>query len=153
MTRTYKKESQEPCERLKAEASSECILWTKAIRKKDGYGSTSVNGKTWPAHRWVWTQAFGPIPEGMQVLHKCDTPACVNPKHLFLGTQADNMRDMAQKGRKAKGERGPSAKLKEPDVRFIRTTRLKHSILIQTYGISKACIQKIRSRRSWAHLA
>lgn len=69
---------------------------------KDGYGNTIMPRparKNMYAHRRSWEMVNGPIPEGMHCLHRCDTPACVNPAHLFLGTQADNMQDKSRKGR------------------------------------------------------
>lgn len=57
------------------------------------------DGRKWYVHRWVWTLMHGPIPKGVQVLHRCDNPACFRLDHLFLGTQGDNMRDMVEKGR------------------------------------------------------
>jgi hypothetical protein len=75
-----------------------CIIFPGCILNS-GYGQLRVNGKRWQAHRWAWTQANGPIPAGMKVLHRCDNPPCWNVEHLFLGTQRDNMRDMAVKGR------------------------------------------------------
>jgi hypothetical protein len=68
------------------------------------YGGFKVAGVMHYAHRWAWVRANGPIPEGQKVLHTCDVPACVNPAHLFLGTQAANMADKVAKGRQAKGE-------------------------------------------------
>ena len=65
----------------------------------DGYGCMHRKGKTFSAHRFVWQQTKGPIPSGMSVLHTCDVRHCVNPNHLFLGTQSDNMADMHRKGR------------------------------------------------------
>ena len=79
-------------------ADAACIIWEKALDHR-GYGKLKRKGKMWGAHRWAWTQEHGPIPTGMYVLHKCDTPACINVDHLFLGTQHDNMRDKTGKGR------------------------------------------------------
>lgn len=75
-----------------------CWLWTGATNEH-GYGKLSANGSWRLAHRVSWNLSNGEIPDNLQVLHRCDTPACVNPAHLFLGTHADNMRDMKQKGR------------------------------------------------------
>lgn len=76
---------------------SECVLWngTRAGR----YGTTRINGRRIYAHRQAWEDANGPIPPGMLVCHRCDEPLCVNPDHLFIGTQSDNMRDARDKGR------------------------------------------------------
>jgi hypothetical protein len=79
--------------------TASCWLWLKC-KDSHGYGLTSAGGgKHIRAHRRSWMLAHGEIPRGMFVLHRCDNPACVNPKHLFLGTHGDNMRDMYAKGR------------------------------------------------------
>ena len=75
-----------------------CWIWMRS-RDPRGYGQLGVDGKITRAHRHFYATYVGPIPEEMFVLHKCDIPACVNPTHLFLGTQADNMSDMVAKGR------------------------------------------------------
>ena len=75
-----------------------CIEWTGCILR-NGYGQLEIKGKKWLAHRWAWTQAHGPIPEGLCVCHTCDVRHCINPEHLFLGTHADNAHDRDAKGR------------------------------------------------------
>lgn len=89
-----------------------CWLWTRALSSK-GYGCTNINGKTEYAHREAYKHYIGHVPKGLWVLHKCDTPSCINPNHLFLGTHKDNMADMVNKGRSntQKGEAHLDAKL------------------------------------------
>ena len=82
---------------INVDKGSGCWLWL--LSKAFGYGNFKVNGKTKRAHRVAWEEFNGPIPEGMNVCHTCDNPSCVNPEHLFLGTQYDNLQDMKQKGR------------------------------------------------------
>ena len=77
---------------------NDCIEWP-LYRHEDGYGQLRVGEKKWRVHRLAWTFMYGEIPEGMCVLHRCDNPPCFNPKHLFIGTKADNTKDMISKGR------------------------------------------------------
>jgi hypothetical protein len=103
------------------DADGGCWVWT-ASRNEQGYGCCGFNGRTYTAHRLSYELARGPIPPGMHVLHRCDNPPCVNPEHLFVGDQSDNMRDMYGKGRGAnrQGELSGAAKLTESQVREIK---------------------------------
>lgn len=77
---------------------SDCWEW-EGSRYPSGYGAVKWNGRVIGAHRLAWIEAFGPIPDGLDVCHHCDNPPCVRPSHLFLGTRSDNMRDAVSKGR------------------------------------------------------
>ena len=85
---------------VKSEGS--CVEW-RGGRDRDGYGISYVGGRR-GAHRFTWEKTYGKIPDGFCVLHHCDNPPCVNPEHLFLGTNLDNVRDRDAKGRQAHGE-------------------------------------------------
>jgi hypothetical protein len=109
------------------------------------------------AHRWAWSAANGD-PGPLNVLHRCDNRLCVNVEHLFLGTQADNMRDMDSKGRRgtARGEQRGTAKLTESDVRVIRSLNASggsHRRLAAQFGVSKTQVGAICTREKWAWLA
>ena len=85
----------------KVDTSGDCWLWRASV-DRHGYGRISMGGRGagyTRAHRASWMIHHGPIPKGLMVLHSCDTPGCVNPAHLFLGTQRDNMDDALRKGR------------------------------------------------------
>lgn len=83
---------------------SDCIEWTGATTG-NGYGQKRSKGKRVKVHRLVWAEANGPIPQGLKVLHTCDNPPCYNLEHLYLGTHAKNMQDMADRGRTANGRK------------------------------------------------
>lgn len=104
-----------------------CWPWTGHVSKQ-GYGLTTINGRFHHASRWAFIIAYGPIPEGLFVCHRCDNPRCCRPTHLFLGTASDNARDAAQKGRckgwpkhpKRRGETHQAARLSDAQVEAIR---------------------------------
>lgn len=84
-----------------------CWVWTKG-HLRAGYGALKFQRQRWMAHRLAFTLSTGPIPDGLKVCHKCDNPICCNPGHLFLGTNADNHKDMRAKGRAPTGDRNGS---------------------------------------------
>lgn len=82
-----------------------CWIWLGAQNREGGYGVVRRDKKLRYCHRFAWELAYGPIPDGAYVLHRCDRPLCVRPDHLFLGTQAENIADARAKGRLAIGDR------------------------------------------------
>lgn len=142
------------------EAPSGCIEWQKR-RNSCGYGTISYRNKSWLAHRLKWTLENGAIPEGMNVCHSCDNPACINIEHLFIGTQADNVSDMVNKGRGCSpgnpGEKHHNAILSADDVAYIRNelANRKHGKdgtngrLARKFGVSEAAISNINKDRRW----
>ncbi len=83
---------------LKSGSGNDCWIWM-AAKNEHGYGLLNWHGHMWKAHRVSYELSRGPIQEGKFILHHCDVPACVRPDHLFIGTQADNIKDMQSKGR------------------------------------------------------
>ena len=101
-TGLYKRRRKNPEEelrkRFRVDKRTKCWEWT-GHKQTQGSGDVQVNGVLWVASRLSWTVFKGQIPKGKNVLHHCDSPGCINPDHLFLGTQLDNARDMIEKGR------------------------------------------------------
>ena len=136
----------------------ECIEFVGS-KLATGYGQIydKQRGKVVLAHRYYYECYWGAIPEGKQVMHRCDNPACVNPKHLFLGTQSDNMHDMDNKGRRNRGdvtgERNGHAKLTREKVQEIRSRYSQGGIcqheLAKEYGVSQTQIGNIVNNKSW----
>ncbi len=135
---------------------SGCWIWLSKLNDK-GYGKLSREGAGtgWAyAHRVAYEKYVGPIPNGMHVLHRCDVPCCVNPKHLFLGTQADNNRDRDLKGRQVapRGTNNGMSKLTDETVRQILASPLSSLRLSPLIGINSSSIRKIRRREAWKHV-
>lgn len=137
-----------------------CWLWTGAINLGNGYGTFGLDRETMRgAHRVAWELTNGPISDGLYVMHRCDNRRCVRPDHLELGTHADNMADMAAKGRGAKeqpgqrGELSTNAKLTADQVLAIRASDDRHTALAARYGVSDTLIRQIRQGKAWRWLA
>lgn len=133
------------------EPNSGCWLWIGST-KTEGYGNFSFRGVTWTAHRASWQMARGDIPHGMCVLHKCDTPACVNPDHLFLGTHRDNTNDKITKKRHRYGESQSLAKLTDAAVRSIRKDTRSSREIADELGVTQPVVIGVRQRKSWQHV-
>jgi predicted XRE-type DNA-binding protein len=146
-------------------------FWNKVKKSKDcwirmgckvglGYNVLSYLNKQEYAHRFSWRIHFGKIPKGKCILHKCDNPPCVNPKHLFIGTLGDNIHDMINKGRRGytglQGEIHPDHKLTEKQILKIRNLYKKSSMTQQKianiFGVKQGHINKIVNRKVWKHI-
>lgn len=137
------------------EPNTGCWIWLLASQPK-GYGVVRVGGRTIPAHRLAYNLCnVIPIPSCMDACHKCDTPSCVNPAHIFPGTRQDNMRDCSQKGRaivpSLQGAQSPNARLTEADVVAIRQDGRSQRAIARAYGVDKGTIAHIIKRTTWRH--
>ena len=139
------------------EPNSGCWLWLGAVTNR-GYGSllNPATGKTTQAHREAYRRAHGAIPPGLHVLHRCDLRCCVNPDHLFVGTNADNVRDRMTKGRHkfgtSPGEAHGRAKLTTATIYTIRASSETPKTLAARYGISRRTVWGIWTRQRWRHI-
>lgn len=146
-----------------------CWPWTKA-RDRDGYGVTKIGGRQWRVCRWVLTQTVGRDLEDHELSrHACDNPVCCNPRHIIVGTAAENSDDMKRRGRQirggrhwvarnpivVRGERNPASRLTEGDVRAIRTKYAdgaRQVDLAAEFGITQGMVSSIIRRASWKHI-
>lgn len=128
-----------------------CIIFPGA-KDRDGYGIKWRKGRKTSAHRAAWEDANGPVPDGLDVLHKCDNRACWNAEHLFLGTKGDNNRDRAAKGRSATGEKNGRAKLTPAQANEIRSL-LRHGLSMHAigrrFGIDWTTVRSLRDGETW----
>ena len=128
-----------------------CWVWQKC-QSRDGYGFIWRNRKQCRTHRISYEIFKGSIPDGKQILHKCDNRLCVNPGHLFVGTHQDNMKDKINKKRHNFGESHGRSKLTEDDVLNIRKSKLSERKIAKLYSVNRTAINKIRNYTNWSHL-
>lgn len=140
------------------DAKTGCWLWTASTAGK-GYGQFRIPGtmRNIYAHRLSFELFKGALPKGAHLMHSCDTPRCVNPEHLSIGTPGDNAQDMKAKGRHLNGERNLNSKLTEAQALAIKTL-LAHSQLSQRtianlFGIQQMQVSRIKRGERWAHVA
>lgn len=143
-------------EKWMAEPTSGCWLWLAGTREGN-YGTFFFEGKDYLAPRFPANLYKGfNLSSELYVLHKCDNPACVNPDHLFIGTQKDNVADCMQKGRRSRkfGQDNPNIKLTINDVKKIKTLIGKQSdaAIAKQFNVSVGAIQHIKHGRSWGYI-
>jgi hypothetical protein len=136
----------------KVNKSESCWLW-QAATDKDGYGVYGIYGTGMSkAHRLSYIEKHGSIPESALLCHTCDTPACVNPDHLFPGTCADNHSDRDAKSRQAKGTTNGWQRLTAEQIIKIRASTLPDRKLATMFQTSHSHIRRIRKREVWKHI-
>lgn len=141
----------------KVDMADGCWLWTASLDAW-GYGTIKIGAKVVKAHRVSFSLSFGEAPADLCVLHRCDTPACVRPSHLFLGTQGDNVADRVRKGRTYTGDqRGDSNNNAKITMAIADAIRARHAAgditqaaLAREYGISKGTVYDLLIGRTWA---
>lgn len=133
------------------EKTDSCWFWT-GYKDKDGYGIASIKQKKLAAHRAAHILFIGPIPENMLVLHNCNNSSCVNPDHLRLGTQKENIADQIKAGTNV-GKNRITAILNETLVKYIRSSNKPYRELATELGVTHYCIWDVLKRRSWNHVS
>ncbi len=131
----------------------DCWLWTDKTNGR-GYGYKKIGKKTWVVHRLAWFLATGKDSDYL-VLHRCDNPVCVRFKHLFEGTNQDNIRDRDMKGRQAKGESQGLHRLTEAQILKIRSLKAKgvsQTEIGHMFGVGQNHISRIVHRKNWKHV-
>ena len=124
----------------KVNKTNTCWEW-QGSKDRDGYGRFKADGKLWQAHRYS-VVLDGKDPKGLTVMHTCDNPGCVNPAHLQLGSQADNIKDMISKGRYVK----PKSRLSAEDIIAIQQSTDSYSIIGKRFNISAPYVCSIKQK-------
>ena len=132
-----------------------CFECTSHKPKASGYPTFRIRQKTQQMSRFIYSEMFGEIPEGLVVRHKCDNPLCINPEHLELGTHQDNANDRVKRDRQAKGSRNGNAILNEEQVKEIKLLILggkTNKKISEKYKVNPNVISDIRCERKWKHV-
>lgn len=131
---------------------SGCWRWNAGLYTR-GYGCFHVEGKPQYAHRVSFSLYYGAVPLGAVICHSCDNVWCVNPRHLFAGTQAENLADMAAKGRSTLGEKNPRSKLNALEVAAIRqmygSSGLTQHAIAELFGVQRTAVSRIITGARW----
>ncbi len=136
----------------KVNKTKTCWLWTKSTNSA-GYGVIKVyKGNMILSHRLSYEINTGEIPPGKHVLHRCDNPLCVNPKHLFLGSDDDNAKDKVSKGRQMKGEKNWNAILTQQQANEIREAKGTHQEIANKFKIGRTHVTRIKLRELWKEI-
>lgn len=144
-------------EKVDKKGPDECWEWT-ASKFENGYGQIDTggkDGKNMKAHRVAWMLTNGPIPEGKCVLHTCDNPGCVNPSHLFTGSNADNSYDMMQKNRQARGVANARSKITKQQasiVPILLALGYTQAYIARSFGVRRQSIWSIAHGKNWGWL-
>lgn len=137
--------------------SDGCFICTSHSVDGSGYHIVSMNGRYHRAHRLVYEECYGFIPDGLVVRHKCDKPSCINPEHLEIGTKADNNWDKSKRGRcnPVRGSKQHNSKLTEEDVTLIRVLYKRgvaRKDLAKKFRMGLSSIHRIVNYESWTHV-
>jgi len=136
-------------EKVAVAGPDECWEWT-ANKNPKGYGRFEIRGRKYQVHRISWQLTYGPIPKGLFVCHHCDNRGCVNPAHLFLGTNTDNMQDSARKGRQAqKLTGGEVLKIRE----LLANGEQSQRSIAKDFGVTESAVSHIKYGERWGWLS